>query len=635
MHALLRSFRSQFLTLRNALSTTAMTSLTSLKFENKALKSLPVDESRSGNSRSRVPGACFSLSEPTPVENPQLVVHSNEALALIDVEEGDVENPDFLSYFSGNKIFNGSTPAAHCYCGHQFGYFSGQLGDGAAMYLGEVLNAKGERWELQLKGAGPTPYSRNSDGRKVLRSSIREFLCSEAMHHLGIPTTRAGACVTSDSRVVRDIYYDGNPIMERCTIVSRIAPTFLRFGSFEIFKPEDSQTGRAGPSVGRKDILEKMLEYAITTFYPDIGSKFEDDKLGCYLEFYTEVVRRTAKMVASWQCTGFCHGVLNTDNMSIMGVTIDYGPFGFMDYFDADYACNGSDNKGRYTYKKQPEICKWNLFKFAEAIQDVVPLDGTKKLLNEVYDLEFSTHYYAMMRKKIGISMKDDYNDEELIQKLLWTMQKTSCDFTNLFRILSDVEVSRDNTAEIVNLILSQCQDIDAVKKRVRAHANPQLDMLLKLADSHPGLLRQLNMDVEQLKEAKDQQERDMKLLNITTDERNKENETMWFDWLNMYHERLNMEVDDADGEEVLKKFDVDRKLSMDSVNPALVLRNHLAQEAIKLAEEGNFSGVKGLLEHLRHPYTYVATDECAASSSSPTTGCVSAPAWAAELKVT
>ena len=305
--------------IRNVVTGSTMSSFARLTFDNKALSELPLDETRLGGSRASVPGACFALVDPTPVDNPQLVCHSKEALELIGIAEEDVAHEDFVQFFSGNRLFEGSTSAAHCYCGHQFGYFSGQLGDGAAMYLGEVMNAEGERWELQLKGAGPTPFSRHSDGRKVLRSSIREFLCSEAMHHLGVPTTRAGACVTSDSRVVRDIFYNGNPIMERCTIVSRIAPTFLRFGSFEIFKPEDMQTGRSGPSVGRKDILEKMLEYTIVTFFPDIGSSFEEDKHQCYLDFYSEVVRRTAVMVAKWQCVGFCHGVLNTDNMSIVG----------------------------------------------------------------------------------------------------------------------------------------------------------------------------------------------------------------------------------------------------------------------------------------------------------------------------
>ncbi|KAL5514995.1 hypothetical protein EMCRGX_G000100 [Ephydatia muelleri] len=246
-----------------------------------------------------------------------------------------MQREDLAEYFAGNKILPGSDPAAHCYCGHQFGNFAGQLGDGCALYLGEVVNVAGERWELQLKGAGKTPYSCQADGRKVLQSSIREFLCSEAMFHLGIPTTRAGTCVTSDTPVARDIFYNGNVIYEKATVISRIAPTFLRFGSFEIFKTRDPQTGRSGPSVGRMDILNQLLDYTITSFFPEVHG---EDR------------------------------VLNTDNMSIVGVTIDYGPFGFMDRYDPNHICNGSDDGGRYSYTNQPAICRWNLKKLAEAL---------------------------------------------------------------------------------------------------------------------------------------------------------------------------------------------------------------------------------------------------------------------------
>ncbi len=251
---------------------------------------------------------------------------------------------------------------------------SGQLGDGAAMYLGEVVNSKGERWELQFKGAGKTPYSRQADGRKVLRSSLREFLCSEHMHSLGVPTTRAGTIVaSSESQVVRDPFYAGEPIMEKCSVITRLAPTFLRFGSFEIVKPRDATTGRSGPSPNRKDITELMLKHTISTYFPSIAAQYpkDDQAVARYTAFFREVVKRTAELVAHWQCVGWCHGVLNTDNMSIVGVTIDYGPYGFMDFYNPDYICNGSDDGGRYSYAKQPEMCKWNCGKFAEAIASV------------------------------------------------------------------------------------------------------------------------------------------------------------------------------------------------------------------------------------------------------------------------
>ena len=219
------------------------------------------------------------------------------------------------------------------------------------MYLGEVLTSSNARVELQLKGAGPTPYSRAADGRKVLRSSVREFLCSEAHHYLGIPTTRAASLVTSDSRVVRDKMYDGNETHERCTVVSRLAETFLRFGSFEITKGTDPITGRKGPSEGRTDILRKLLDYVVDTFYADVCSKAAEQgatREEQYLVFFRELARRTAHMVAKWQSVGWCHGVLNTDNMSIVGLTIDFGPFGFMEDFDPQYICNSSDNEGRH-----------------------------------------------------------------------------------------------------------------------------------------------------------------------------------------------------------------------------------------------------------------------------------------------
>ncbi|GFR27508.1 protein adenylyltransferase SelO-1, mitochondrial [Trichonephila clavata] len=317
-----------------------MSKLKLLNFDNLAISRLPMDPEERNYVRS-VNAACFSKVMPTPVENPKLVAYSSSALSLLDLSVEESELEDITEYFSGNKILHGSEPAAHCYCGHQFGYFSGQLGDGAAIYLGEVINARNERWEIQLKGAGLTPYSRTADGRKVLRSSVREFLCSEAMHFLGIPTTRAGTCITSDSKVIRDIFYDNHPKEEYCSIVLRIAPTFIRFGSFEIFKTLDPITGRVGPSVGRYEILYSLLDYVIETFYPEIHVK-SNDLIQKYSAFFEEVVLRTARLVALWQCVGFCHGVLNTDNMSILGLTIDYGPFGFLDIYDPNHVCNAS-----------------------------------------------------------------------------------------------------------------------------------------------------------------------------------------------------------------------------------------------------------------------------------------------------
>jgi uncharacterized protein YdiU (UPF0061 family) len=240
------------------------------------------------------------------------VAHSPSALHLLGLSPDKVSRPEFVEYMSGNKILPGSEPASHCYCGHQFGHFSGQLGDGCAHYLGEVVGPGGQRWELQLKGSGKTPYSRFADGRKVLRSSIREFLCSEAMHYLGIPTTRAGSCITSDDTVTRDILYSGNPIQERCTVITRIAPTFIRFGSFEIFKTRDRETGRVGPSVGREDILHQLLDFVTQSYYPQVHIREPEDRRARTALFFRDLCVKTAHLVSAWQCVGFCHGLVQT-----------------------------------------------------------------------------------------------------------------------------------------------------------------------------------------------------------------------------------------------------------------------------------------------------------------------------------
>ena len=330
----------------------------SLRFDNTALRKLPLDDVAENYTRS-VPGAVFSRLEPTPIKDPVVVVASAPALELLGLDAAtQLARPDAAAYLCGNKLLPGAEPAAHCYCGHQFGAFSGQLGDGAAMYMGEVINAAGERWELQLKGAGLTPYSRTADGRKVLRSSIREFLASEHMAALGVPTTRSGSCVTSSTLVVRDIFYTGEPIRERATVITRVAPTFLRFGSFEVVKLRDPLTGRAGPSFGQTGLLDTLLDFTQKTYFPECapsggGDAAASDPGAAYIAMFGEIVRRTARLVAHWQAVGFCHGVLNTDNMSVVGVTLDYGPYQFMDRFQSGFVCNNSDNDGRYAYDAQ------------------------------------------------------------------------------------------------------------------------------------------------------------------------------------------------------------------------------------------------------------------------------------------
>jgi uncharacterized protein YdiU (UPF0061 family) len=411
-----------------------------LTFDNRNLRDLPVDPEKKNFVR-QVPNAIFSLVDNQPVKNPRLVSFSPSALALLGLpaEETSYTETDkekMTVFLGGNEAIDGSRPAAHCYCGHQFGNFAGQLGDGAAMYLGETINQGGERWELQLKGSGLTPFSRTADGRKVLRSSVREYLCSEAMHFLNIPTTRAGSLVTSDSTVQRDPMYDGGVIDERCSIVSRIAPNFFRFGSFEIFKPSEGRSSgaRMGPS-HRNGALKKQLLDHIIKYYADTVSTTSTDEEK-YRLFFVELTKRTATLVAKWQACGFVHGVLNTDNMSIMGLTIDYGPYAFMEHYDPEFTPNGSDNSGRYTYERQPEMCKWNMVKLAEALDPLLPLAAGKDIVNQEFDTAFRAEYMQLFRAKLGLTLPQS-SDEGLIEDLFVAMEKCKTDFTDAFQALT------------------------------------------------------------------------------------------------------------------------------------------------------------------------------------------------------
>ncbi|NWT49734.1 SELO protein, partial [Erythrocercus mccallii] len=628
--------------------------LGALRFDNLALRSLPVDASEEGGPRT-VPGACFVRVRPSPLQNPRLVAMSLPALALLGLEvpaaDPAAAEAEAALFFSGNRVLAGAEPAAHCYCGHQFGSFAGQLGDGAAMYLGEVLGPRGERWEIQLKGAGITPFSRQADGRKVLRSSIREFLCSEAMFHLGIPTTRAGTCVTSDSRVIRDIFYDGNPKNERCTVVLRIASTFIRFGSFEIFKPPDEYTGRKGPSVDRNDIRIQMLDYVISTFYPEIQEAYSDNTIRRNAAFFKEITKRTARLVAEWQCVGFCHGVLNTDNMSIVGLTIDYGPFGFMDRYDPEHICNGSDNTGRYAYNKQPEICKWNLGKLAEALVPELPLEISQLILEEEYDAEFEKQYLQKMRKKLGLIQLELEEDSKLVSELLETMHLTAGDFTNIFYLLSSFSVDIDPSKfeDFLEELTSQCASVEELKVVFKPQMDPrQLSMMLMLAQSNPqlfalfGTKANINKELERI-------EQFSKLQQLTADDLLCRNKRHWKEWLEKYRVRLQKEIESVGNADA---WNTERVKVMNSNNPKYILRNYIAQNAIEAAEKGDFSEVRNVLKLLEHPFQEAedfqevkedAEEEgatataavCSQQNRNRQPYCSKPPLWASELCVT
>ncbi|KAG8182258.1 hypothetical protein JTE90_024191 [Oedothorax gibbosus] len=583
-----------------------MSSLDFLKFDNRAINRLPIDSVQENYVRT-VNGACFSKVSPTPVENPKLVAHSRSALSLLDMTTDMIEDEEFVECFAGNKILPGSEPAAHCYCGHQFGYFSGQLGDGAAMYLGEVLNSKNERWEIQLKGAGLTPYSRTADGRKVLRSSIREFLCSEAMHFLGIPTSRAGTCITSDSKVIRDIFYDGHPIKENCSIVLRIAPTFIRFGSFEIFKTLDHMTGRVGPSVGRVDILHTMLDYVIETFFPNIHDPAKN-KVDMYAEFFKEVVLRTARLVAQWQSVGFCHGVLNTDNMSIVGLTLDYGPYGFLDMYNPNHICNASDEGGRYTFIKQPSICLWNLQKLAEALQQALPLAVSTPLL-DLYEQEFETTYMKIMRSKIGLVATELSEDKKLIEDLFDTMEKTSADFTNTFLCLAHIDatdsIKLEESIELTKeKLLENCYPLEVLLNYYRPDINAaQLETFKAIAAAHPSFIEQLGRAGMSIQKVLTQLKRVEEFEGLTQDDKLKKDAKLWDSWLKTY--KIRIEKDLKGFQSDTSTYNENRLSVMKKQNPRFILRNYIAQATIEKAENGDFSGVKELMDALEDPYNH------------------------------
>ncbi|EPY84856.1 selenoprotein O-like protein [Camelus ferus] len=491
---------------------------------------------------------------------------------------------------------------------------------------------------MPVQGLGPDPYSmtqqdtlptavlppeHTADGRKVLRSSIREFLCSEAMFHLGVPTTRAGACVTSQSTVLRDVFYDGNPRAEPCAVVLRVAPTFLsvwspanppvisqdmvtgvscgvegtdrspsflaRFGSFEIFKPADERTGRAGPSVGRNDIRAQMLDYVIGTFYPEIQAAHAGDRVQRHVAFFREVTRRTARLVAEWQCVGFCHGVLNTDNMSVVGLTIDYGPFGFLDRYDPDHVCNASDTAGRYSYSKQPEVCKWNLQKLAEALDPELPLELGKAILAEEFDIEFRTHYLQKMRRKLGLVRMELAEDGALVAKLLETMHLTGADFTNSFYLLSSFPAGPESPDpdEFLAALTAQCASLEELRLAFRPQMDPrQLSTMLVLAQSNPQLLALIGTQASLTREL-ERMEQQSQLEQLSPTELQARNRSRWAGWLQEYRARLEQDRKCAGD---TAAWQADHVRVMHANNPKYILRNYIAQNAIEAAENGDFS---------------------------------------------
>ncbi len=396
---------------------------------------------------------------PTPLPAPYFVAASAPAAWLVGLDAADLAREDVVAVFTGNHVPPRSQPLAAVYSGHQFGHWAGQLGDGRAILLGDIDGPEG-RMELQLKGAGMTPYSRMGDGRAVLRSSIREFLCSEAMAALGIPTTRALMVTGSNQSVIRES-------METAAVVTRMAPSFVRFGSFEHWRYRD-----------KPEELRTLADYVINTFYPDLAGAPNP----C-LALLEEVTRRTARMIAHWQSVGFMHGVMNTDNMSILGITLDYGPFGFMEAFDVDHICNHTDQGGRYSYANQVPVGHWNCYALANALLPLIEDQEAAQAALDVYVDAYGEKFDELLRAKLGLKSTQE-NDRALADDMFKLMQTNHVDFTLFFRRLGDLRLEEPETdSPLRDLFLDRpAFDAWAVAYRARLRQENSVDAARRVA---------------------------------------------------------------------------------------------------------------------------------------------------------
>ncbi len=451
------------------------------------------------NSYARLPEEFFERIAPTALPDPHLVAFSPDAASLLELSEDPI---GLLPFLSGNQLFPGTDPIAAVYAGHQFGVWVPRLGDGRAILLGEVVTSQGDRWDIQIKGGGQTRYSRFGDGRAVLRSTIREFLCSEAMTGLGIPTTRALSIVGSPEPVERET-------LETAATLIRLAPTHVRFGTFQFFA-----------SRRRHDLVGTLADHIIGHHFPTWV-----DAENRYADLLIEASLRTAHLMADWMTVGFAHGVMNTDNMSILGLTLDYGPYGFLDNYDPQHICNHSDDGGRYAFANQPGVGLWNVTRLAESLLGVLSEETAVAAIDR-YRPAFEERFLELMGRKLGLTTRED-GDGALVARLLALLQEHRVDYTRFFRALSTVKQSSAKAAASVRRFFEEAPTFD--------------------------------------------------------------------DWLSAYGARLQR---DGVG-------DVERRELMNRVNPAYVLRNWLAERAIRSAvDDGDFAEIERLRSLLSDPWT-------------------------------
>lgn len=512
-------------------------------FVNRFTRELPADKVEDNYCR-QVQGVAYSRVKPARTSNPGLLSINEELACELGLQPLLEDKAALARVLSGNALLPGMDPFAMAYGGHQFGHWAGQLGDGRAINLGEISTAHKKHLTLQLKGAGITPYSRHADGRAVLRSSLREYLCSEAMFHLGVPTTRALSLVSTGDKVVRDMFYDGNPSAEPGAIVCRVAPSFVRFGSFEL-----------PASRGDNSLLRRLLDFVVVTDREDLAERVRlagsDSSLtDVYLDWFQQVCRLTQTMIVHWMRVGFVHGVMNTDNMSVLGLTIDYGPYGWIDDYNPDWTPNTTDAANRrYRFGNQPAIARWNLYQLANAIYPVVQDAESLQFILDKLPLEYDVEFSTMMSQKLGF--QDAINcPAELIEELKKLLCLQPTDMTLFFRLLSEFD-AKDDQSKVYEVVDEAFYNV--------SHAQPAIMHAYQAWETH-------------------------------------------------YRHCLLLDAGSP----------AQQKRLMNSVNPAYVPRNYLAQQAIDAAETGDIRVFTNLLRVLEKPYQQQSSTDQGAGSKRP-----------------